>query len=185
MKSEVKSINPDNWMDLYSEYLKAYARKHVSNDSIIEDLVQEAILAALQSRKNYRGEASERTWLTSILRNKIIDHYRRENTYYRKMERSHVRIVDREGIYRLDQMTKSDASHLADYRLNVRELFEVLNEAVRGMSHMESSIYQLKIVQDCTTQEICKKMNISRESCWVTTHRVRKKLSQIDYFKAS
>ena len=30
--------------------------------------------------KNFKGEASERTWLVSILKRKIIDHYRKINS---------------------------------------------------------------------------------------------------------
>ena len=35
---------------------------------------------------NYRGDSNEKTWLTSILKRKIIDHYRRKNSTKGKAE---------------------------------------------------------------------------------------------------
>ncbi len=44
-----------------------------------EDLVQETMLSAYQARDKFRGGSSERTWLVSILKRKIIDHYRKQS----------------------------------------------------------------------------------------------------------
>jgi len=43
-------------------------------------LVQECFLSALKSRQHFRGESSERTWLTAILKRKVIDFYRKQTT---------------------------------------------------------------------------------------------------------
>jgi RNA polymerase sigma-70 factor (ECF subfamily) len=42
-----------------------------------EDVVQETFLAALEGRASFDGRSSFRTWLTSILRNKIADRFRK------------------------------------------------------------------------------------------------------------
>ncbi len=41
-------------------------------------MVQETLLAALEARTGYAGRASEKTWLTGILKHKIIDFIRRQ-----------------------------------------------------------------------------------------------------------
>ena len=38
-----------------------------------EDLIQETFLAAFKSRDRFKGESSELTWMTGILRNKIFE----------------------------------------------------------------------------------------------------------------
>jgi RNA polymerase sigma-70 factor (ECF subfamily) len=43
-----------------------------------EDLVQETFLAGLRGKDRFRGQGSERTWLTSILKRKVIDIYRKK-----------------------------------------------------------------------------------------------------------
>jgi RNA polymerase sigma factor (sigma-70 family) len=42
---------------------------------VASDLTQDVFLAALRSWHSYRGEASALTWLRSIARRKIADHY--------------------------------------------------------------------------------------------------------------
>ncbi|WP_435413719.1 RNA polymerase sigma factor, partial [Psychroserpens mesophilus] len=69
-------INPNQWINLYSDYLFNYTITRVNDSEIAKDLVQDTFVAGLKSMKNFKGEASERTWLISILKRKIIDHYR-------------------------------------------------------------------------------------------------------------
>ena len=73
-------INPNNWIDLYSDYLFNYTITRVKDRETAQDLVQDTFFAGLKSMKNFKGEASERTWLVSILKRKIIDHYRKINS---------------------------------------------------------------------------------------------------------
>ena len=41
-----------------------------------EDLVQETLIAAIEGQKTFPNESTVSTWLFSILRRKIVDHYR-------------------------------------------------------------------------------------------------------------
>ena len=61
-------INPNKWIDLYSDYLFNYTITRVNDREIAQDLVQDTFFAGLKSMKNFKGEASERTWLISILK---------------------------------------------------------------------------------------------------------------------
>ena len=79
-------IDPNNWIKLYSDYLFNYTIMRVSDREIAKDLVSETFLAGLKSMVNFKGEASERTWLISILKRKVIDHYRKINSNKGKAE---------------------------------------------------------------------------------------------------
>jgi len=79
-------IDPNKWIDLYSDYLFNYTISRVNDRDIAQDLVQDTFFAGLKSMKNFKGEASERTWLVSILKRKIIDHYRKTNSNKGKAE---------------------------------------------------------------------------------------------------
>jgi RNA polymerase sigma-70 factor (ECF subfamily) len=50
----------------------------VRDESTAEDLVQETLLAGMESRERFAGKSSIRTWLVGILKNKILQHYRRD-----------------------------------------------------------------------------------------------------------
>ncbi len=65
------------WLEEHGDALYGYAKARVGTRELAEDLVQETLLAALQSRDRFAGRSSVRTWLFSILRHKIVDVYRR------------------------------------------------------------------------------------------------------------
>jgi RNA polymerase sigma-70 factor (ECF subfamily) len=65
------------WLDEHGDALFRYARSRVSSRELAEDLVQDTLVAAIQASGRFGGRSTVRTWLLSILRNKIVDHYRR------------------------------------------------------------------------------------------------------------
>ena len=73
------ALNPELWVDAHGDYLYRYALSRVRDTQIAEDCVQETLLSALKSRENFFGQSSERTWLTGILKHKIIDHFRKSS----------------------------------------------------------------------------------------------------------
>ncbi len=44
-------------------------------ETLSEDLVQDALLAALKSAHTFKGDSKESTWLVGDLRHKILDHF--------------------------------------------------------------------------------------------------------------
>lgn len=70
--------SPALWVDQYADKLYNFALKKVFSEQLAEDLVQETFLSALQGRANFKGESSELTWLISILKNKVVDSFRKE-----------------------------------------------------------------------------------------------------------
>src|SRR6185437_15171541 len=49
-------------------YLVRYARAQLRDAQAVEEVVQEALLAALEALGSFQGQSTLRTWLTSILR---------------------------------------------------------------------------------------------------------------------
>ena len=74
------TLSPNNWVDDYADYLFNYAVTRVNDSNVAKDLVQETFFAGLKSAKNFQGKSTERTWLVSILKRKVIDHYRKINS---------------------------------------------------------------------------------------------------------
>jgi RNA polymerase sigma-70 factor (ECF subfamily) len=56
--------------------LMRQARLAVHDAALAEDLVQDTLIAVLQPRAGYRGDAALSTWAISILRHKVADWYR-------------------------------------------------------------------------------------------------------------
>ena len=72
-------IDATQWVARYSDYLFNYTIARVNDRDLAKDLISETFLAGLKSMGNFKGESTERTWLVSILKRKIIDHYRKIN----------------------------------------------------------------------------------------------------------
>ena len=72
------ACNPENWVDQFSQEFFRFATYRVKNREIAEDLVQETFLSGLKSLDKFRRDCPEKSWLYNILRNKIIDHFRKK-----------------------------------------------------------------------------------------------------------
>jgi RNA polymerase sigma factor (sigma-70 family) len=57
--------------------LHRYLRARVASEAELEDLVQHTLLACVEARHRYRAEASFRTFLLAIARNRLYTHYQR------------------------------------------------------------------------------------------------------------
>src|SRR5262249_30661407 len=62
----------------HRSFLYSYALARVRTPSTAEELVQETLLAAVEGRAAFRRQSKLRTWLTGILKHKIIDWHRSE-----------------------------------------------------------------------------------------------------------
>lgn len=54
-------------------YLVAYARRRVRDAALVEDVVQDTLLAAWQGAAAFEARAALRTWLTGILQRRLAD----------------------------------------------------------------------------------------------------------------
>ena len=63
----------------HRDYLYRYALLRVRDASRADDVVQETLLAAVESGSKFAGRSSLKTWLTGILKHKITDLFRRQS----------------------------------------------------------------------------------------------------------
>lgn len=167
-------INPNKWIDLYSDYLFNYTVTRVSDREIALDLVQDTFLAALKSMKNFKGEASERTWLISILKRKIIDHYRKINSNKGKAE---VRITynddsESEGDW-LEERVADPFDKNAEDTMQNAELGDAIYNCLSKLPEKQAEVFKMKTIEGLETDYICNELNISASNLWVIIHRAR------------
>ena len=171
------TLNPTKWVSLYADYLLRYAMFRLNDEAQCEDLVQETFLSALKAKDNFKGNSSEKTWLTSILKNKIIDEYRKKN--------KQVLDTDEDLIYsnffeRADEDSAGwkattlpqlwDNSTLDN--MNTREYHKILHECIRKLNDKHIAILQEKYFEESSSDKICKDFNISKSNYWTTMHRI-------------
>lgn len=168
------ALHPETWVDLYADYLYNYAIARVSEAEVAKDLVQETFFAGLKSAGNYKGTASERTWLIAILKRKVIDYYRKINSNKGQAE---VRVqysmhTDAEGDW-LEEQVADPFSEQENGPLENEELGLAIQECISKLPKKQSRVFTMKTIQGMDTEDICKELGINPSNLWVMIHRAR------------
>lgn len=174
-------LNPGNWVALYADYLLRYAMFRLNDEALCEDLVQETFFSALKAKDTFRGDSSEKTWLTTILKNKIIDQYRKKS---KKDEQ-----IGDEGFYSTffdetedmpvhwnkGQIPQPWEPGVID-NMMTKEYHEALYHCISKLSDTQVAILQQKYFEGTSSEKICKDFNISKSNYWTMMHRVNMQL---------
>jgi len=174
------SLNPDQWNLLHREPLLRFALTRVSDYGTAEDLVQDTFLSAWQGRKQFRGDCSERTWLTGILRNKIVDHYRRSARRPAVLATDLASRTEEggEAISWIERQGDPRATHRPVAAAERREFLEELSAAVATLPPKMGRAFELREIQGLGTEEITRELNISKANLWVLIHRAKQMLGE-------
>jgi len=168
------SIDPNKWIELYSDYLFNYTISRVSDRVIAQDLVQDTFLAGLKSMSNFKGEASERTWLISILKRKIIDHYRKINSNKGKAEvrMSYNSDAETEGDW-LEERVADPFDKTAEDTIENSELGMAIHDCLGKLPAKQAEVFKMKSLLGYETEAICNELDITASNLWVIIHRAR------------
>lgn len=170
-------LDPSLWVDKYSDYLFNYTIVRVNDADLAKDLIQETFFAALKSAQNFEGKSTERTWLISILKRKIIDYYRKINS---KKGQAEVRMNfydqgENEGSWIEERVPQSWQNGVEKKIENV-ELSEQLEYCINQLPEKYGMVFRMKTIQEFETEEICKELDITPSNLWVIIHRARTQL---------
>ena len=167
-------IDPNKWIDLYSDYLFNYTISRVNDRDLSKDLIQDTFFAGLKSMKNFKGEASERTWLISILKRKIIDHYRKINSKKGKAEvrMSYNSDSETEGDW-LEERVADPFDKNAESVIENEELGEAIYSCLAKLPEKQATVFKMKTIEGIDTETICNELNITASNLWVIIHRAR------------
>jgi RNA polymerase sigma-70 factor, ECF subfamily len=170
----MNTLDAYTWLADHGDYLFRVARRQLHSDELAEDAVQETLLAALSAQARYSGDASPRTWLTGILKHKIVDLIRRQ---VREVELPR----DADGEEAVDSLFQQDGHWAEPLRpwgnpqteAELGQLRRVLDECADRLKPVMAQVFSLREVAGMETEEICKELNITPTNCWVLLHRAR------------
>ena len=179
MSSEDKSErsahqNIDRLVQQHARTLYLYALTRVGKQDLAEDIVQDTLLAALQSWKNFKGASSERTWLIGILRHKILDFFRQHRSHESVDEQSWQKeYFDKAGHWK-DKMVswKEEPETLVENA----EFRKVLQDCLKELSRVMAQAFVMREMEGKSSEEVCKHLEISQTNLWVRLHRARLQL---------
>lgn len=160
-------------------YLIRYARAQLRDAEQAEEVVQEALLAALEGLAGFGGKSALRTWLTAILRFKIIDLQRaltaeraQRLTPQDELESAESFMDD---LYVADghRATPAESWQQPDKALEQKAFFEALERCMDSLPPTTGRVFFKRDVLGHDTDTICKEEGITASNCWVMLHRAR------------
>ena len=167
-------------IETHRPYLMRYALAQLRDGQLAEEAVQEALLSALESIATFGGRSSLRTWLTSILRFKVIDLQRRAIA-----ERAHTELTDfaaeaedeswldelfdASGHWRQAPQAWSDP----EAALEQRRFWEAFEKCLDRLPPAGGRVFFKREIMGEDTAAICKGERITASNCWVILHRAR------------
>ena len=166
-------LNAAQWLDEFGDALYRFALRRVGSADVAEDLVQETFVAALRSADRFEGRSQVRTWLTSILRNKITDHMRKLGRERKHAERDRAEqepAVFKNGKWLIglqswnsESMTKTES----------QEFWTMLNQCAEKLPEKLRAAFRMRDVEQLAMQDICETLDITSSNLSVRLHRAR------------
>ena len=173
--------DPNLWVKDHGDYLYNFAWSRVQSKEIAEDLVQETFISALKSLKSFRGDSSELTWLTAILKRKVIDHYRKASSK-KEIPASHFASpFQKEGTFEghwiMERAPKNWHEHAED-PLQQQEFQSIMEYCLSLLPPKWHSVFILKVMEEINSDEVCKELGCTSSNLWVMLHRARLQLRE-------
>lgn len=136
-------------------------RMRVGDPSIVEDLVQETLIAIHTRRESYDPSQPLRAWVYAIARYKLIDHFRRTRTAGRSVP------VDE-----VEELFSSDVADASDPARDVATLLAKLPAKQR-------LAIQLVKLEELSVREAAARTGMTESDIKISIHRGMKKLSAL------
>ncbi|MFY0254522.1 sigma-70 family RNA polymerase sigma factor [Chitinophaga sp. 30R24] len=180
----ITTCNPAEWVQLYADELFTFACMKVLDQGVAQDLVQDTFLSALQAREQFRGESSEKTWLLAILKNKIIDHFRRsnKNRIILSIDEGHSGDSDprhfffHENGHWRKEMAPQPWVQDSSYKQEQADFMNILRACIRKLSGIGKTVIHQKYLEEKRTADICNELSITSSNYWVIIHRAKLQL---------
>ena len=176
-KSKTHKTNPQNWVNDYGDYLYAYAFKKLLSKDLAEDLLQDTFLSAFQARESFKGKSAEKTWLASILKRKIADHYRQLAKSRERLSSDNSPFITDKFMHGQWKEDKAPLQWDMDGDWSKDESFiEIIRRCIAFLPEKWKAVFALKHIEDTSTQVISEELAVSESNIWVILHRSRLQL---------
>lgn len=167
-----KELN--QWVEAYSAYLLEEALYLTSNKEDAMDMVQEVFLSLCETTPTFRKEAEPKTWLRTVLRNKVADHYRKQ--YRKPPEVSLNHFFDQKGSWKDSSVLENWGNE--PHVLDNPEFCSTLDNCIEVLPQRWNTAVNLYYIRKKNTQEVCDTLQITTNNFWKILQRCRLQLRE-------
>ena len=158
-----------SWTDLVSHrsYLVRFAQRRLRDPLLAEDVVHDVFEAVLSGRAVFAGRAALRSWLTAVLKHKIVDSVRR-NPHTESLDEA----LDDGGIALALECPQPRPDEIAEQQ----QLLMLALKRIEALPAGLRDAMRLRVLEEQSTADVCRELGISEENLFVRIHRARKQL---------
>ncbi|MBX3604572.1 MAG: sigma-70 family RNA polymerase sigma factor [Piscinibacter sp.] len=158
-----------SWTEMlaHREALVRFAQRRLLDPSLAEDVVHDVFEAVLSGRAAFAGRSALRSWLTAILKHKIVDLVR-QRTGWESLD--HGSTEDEEA--RQIECPQPRPDEVAEQRERLAQTLQRIDALPDNLRE----VVQRRLLQDQDSAEVCAALSISEENLFVRLHRARKQL---------
>lgn len=177
-----REIRAEELIALRADMLR-FARLQLRDDATAEDMVQEAVEAALRNASSFSGSSSPKTWVFAILKNRIVDHLRQARRTVAMsalvddgedwQERLEAFFNERGG-WRDEARPTAWAD--PEQSMQNKEFWVVFEACLEHLPANTARVFMMREFLGLDADEICAELAISTSNCHVILHRARLKL---------
>lgn len=159
---------PLDWVDLmpHRDYLVRFAKRKLQDPSLAEDVVHDVFEAVMHGRSSFAGRSALRSWLTAILKNKIVDLIRQRARYDSLEEEG-----EDSDVWQL-QCPNPGPHEVAEQRQLLQNTMQRINTLAPGLR----DVMEFRVIEDESSEDVCTRLQITESSLFVRLHRARKQL---------
>lgn len=169
--------DPETWLNEHGDYLFGFAMSKLRDKALAEDMVQETLVSAISAMDRYQATAAVRTWLTTILRHKIVD-------FWRSQGRETV-ATDLMGAMDEDASMDDFFDHAGrwadmpnqypdpDAALESKQFWQIFEHCASRLKPQQAEIFLAREVHGMGNEEISQSHAISMSNVFVLMHRAR------------
>jgi RNA polymerase sigma-70 factor (ECF subfamily) len=162
-------------------YLLRVAVLQLRDNDLAEDVVQDTLLAALQGATGFSGRSSLKTWLTGILKHKIVDAIRRKSREpaFASLEEE-CQLDDFDALFDATGHWENPPADWGNPEtdLSRQQFFDILQFCLDKLPPNTGRVFMMREVMELTSEEICKELTITSTNLWVILYRARVALRQ-------
>ena len=147
-------------------YLIRFARRRLRDPLMAEDVVHDVFEAVLSGRATFAGRAALRSWLTAVLKNKIVDMVRRDAGTDSLDE------DDEDGPALSLECPHPGPDEIAEQH----QLLLLVLRKIEALPPGLRDVMRLRVLEEHSTQDVCRTLGIREENLFVRLHRARQQL---------
>lgn len=155
--------------DCYKKYyfgLKKFVSQRIDDEWVVEEIVNDVMLAAMNLNSNFDGRCSEFSWICSIAKHKVIDYYRKKK----------IKTI----LFSVSPMFEEIADKALTPERDVlkNELKEEIKKTLADLKKGYKNLLRLKYIEGRKVNEIAKATNLTVKAVESRLTRAKKQFRE-------